>query len=302
MRILITGANGLLGQALVRWLASNVYCDVLATGLDASPRQAAAVSYGYASMDICNAQDVRLIMEDFEPQWVINCAAFTKVDRCEMEREHCWQINAQGVEHLANACRGVGARLLQVSTDFVFDGTQEMYQENDRPNPLSFYGKSKLAGENAARKAGIDQWCVVRTSVIFGAATQRTGEDFVGWVRSRLMSNEPVHVFTDQWRTPTYSYDLAKGIAQIIQCGTSGVYHLTGRDYVTMYDFARAVAEAFSLDGALVQPASQQTIALEAQRPVRSGLIIIKAESEVGYRPMHLNSALLHLKQHQPAT
>jgi len=252
-------------------------------------------------MDICNAQDIRLIIEDFEPQWVINCAAFTQVDLCEQERDRCWQINVQGVEYLANACRRIGARLLQVSTDFVFDGSLEMYQENDRPNPLSFYGKSKLAGENAARKAGIDLWCVVRTSVVFGVAVQRAREDFVGWVRNRLGGNSPILAFTDQWRTPTYSYDLAKGIMQLVQRGATGVFHLTGRDYVTMFNFAQTVAETFSLDRTLVQPASQPMIPMKAQRPVRSGLIIIKAESEVGYRPMRLKSALLHLKQHQPA-
>ena len=297
MRILITGANGLLGQALVGHLASNVYCDVLATGLDAAPRQAAEVSFGYARMDIRDANAVRQIIEDFEPHWVINCAAMTQVDQCEQERELCWDINVQGVEYLAKACRSVGARLLQVSTDFVFDGTSDMYQENDRPNPVSFYGRSKLASENAARTVGIDQWCIIRTSVVYGLAADRSRDDFVGWVRRKLSSHEPIDVFTDQWRTPTYSYDLARGIGHLIHKASSGVFNLTGRDYVSMHAFAQAIADEFSLDRSLVRPITMTEKPQVAQRPERSGLIILKAETEIGYRPMNLQTALQSLRQ-----
>lgn len=300
MRILITGANGLLGQALVRRLASNMYSDVLATGLDKAPRQAADVSFGYARMDICDLNHVRQVIEDFEPHWVINCAALTQVDRCQEDRSLCWQINVGGVENLARACHATGARLLQVSTDFVFDGTEELYQENDRPNPISFYGRSKLAGENVAREAGIDQWSVVRTSVVYGAATGLLRKDFVGWVRSKLSAQEHIDVFTDQWRTPTYSFDLAKGIDNLIHKGGSGVYNLTGRDYVTMYSFAQTIAEVFSLDRSLLRPVTKSAINQVAPRPDRSGLIILKAETEIGYRPMNLEATLQHLKRHLP--
>ena len=296
-RILITGANGLLGQALVERLAANVYCDVLATGLDPAPRQAAGVSFGYARLDICDAQDARRVIEDFAPHWVINCAALTQVDQCQKDRELCWRINVEGVDSLARICRTFGAQLLQISTDFVFEGTQDMYSESDRPKPLSFYGRSKLAGENAAREAGVDQWAVVRTSVVYGTAVGRPGADFVEWVLGRLVADEPINVFTDQWRTPTYSYDLAAGIEGLIHKGVSGVYNLTGRDYVTMFSFAQTIAEVFEFDTGLVLPASGSTLVQLAPRPKRSGLVILKAETEIGYRPMGLRDALLHLKQ-----
>ena len=296
-RILITGANGLLGQELVQQLASNNYCDVLATGLDTHSRQIADVSFSYTPMDICNAEDSRHLIEDFAPDWVINCAALTQVDRCQKEQEHCWHINVQGVENLARACHAIGARLIQISTDFIFDGALNLYQETARPNPINFYGRSKLAGENAARKVGIDKWAIVRTSVIYGAGVNLTRKDFVGWVRHNLEASRSINVFTDQWRTPTYSYDLAKGIDQLIRLKKSGVYNISGRDYMSMYTFAQAIADVFCLDQSLIRSATQATFKQDAPRPSQSGLLTLKAETEIGYYPLNIREALCHLKQ-----
>ncbi len=296
-RILVTGANGLLGQELVRQLSADVTYDVLATGLNTEPRQSADVSFGYVRMDICDIEAVRRIIEDFAPHSVINCAAMTQVDRCEDERDECWRINAHGVKTLARACHSVGSHLIQVSTDFVFDGLQGLYRENDRPNPVNFYGKAKLGGENAAREAGMEKWTIVRTNVVYGLSGGLLRDDFVEWVQSRLEAGQPVQVFTDQWRTPTYSFDLAKGIECLVRYGKGGIYHLSGREYVSMYEFALAIADTFALDKALVQPASATTVRQRAQRPPRTGLIILKAETEIDYRPMSMIAALKHLHQ-----
>ena len=296
-RILITGANGLLGQELVRQLSADVAYDVLATGLNSRPQQVADVSFGYVRMDICDVEAVRRIVEDFAPHCVVNCAAMTQVDRCEEERDQCWRVNARGVRNLARACRSVGSRLVQLSTDFVFDGTQGLYREIDRPSPINFYGKAKLGGENAAREAGMEKWTIVRTNVVYGLSGGTPRSDFVQWIQSCLEAEQSVQVFTDQWRTPTYTFDLAQGIESLVRYGKSGIYHLSGREYVSMYEFALAIADAFALDSTLVQPANAATLRQRAQRPSRTGLVILKAETEINYRPLSMSAALRHLYQ-----
>ena len=255
------------------------------------------MSFGYVRMDICDLEAVRRIIEDFAPHCVVNCAAMTQVDRCEDERDQCWRINARGIRNLARACHSVGSRLIQHSTDFVFDGAQGLYRESDRPNPVNFYGKAKLGGENAAREAGMEEWTIVRTNVVYGLSADSPRYDFVGWVQSRLEAGQPIQIFTDQWRTPTYTFDLAQGIERLVRFGKSGIYHLSGREYVSMYGFALAVADAFALDRTLVQPANAATLRQRAQRPSRTGLVILKAETEIDYRPLSMSAALRHLNQ-----
>ena len=161
-RILVTGANGLLGTELVGLLGRFSEYDVLATGRGETSRSAG--SHGYMPLDITARRDVQHAVRDFQPTVVINCAAMTDVDRCETNREACWKVNVDAVETLAQQCKDTGARLIQLSTDFVFDGLDGPYREDARPNPVNFYGKSKQAAENAVRKAGFDKWAIVRHS------------------------------------------------------------------------------------------------------------------------------------------
>ena len=296
-RVLLTGVNGLLGQALARQLGQRPSGLLLATGHQMESRIQLEPGVRYVCLDIRDAEGVRNLIAEYEPEWVINCAAKTNVDACESERSECWEVNAQGVENLAHGCRNIGARLIQVSTDFVCDGTQGRYTETDRPHPVNFYGKSKLAGENNARTAGGGRWTVVRTGVIYGRATGLPKPDFVGWVRQKLGAGESLCAFTDQWRTPTYTHDIALGISQIVQRRSSGVYHLAGRDYLSMYDFAHEVAAAYGLDALLIQGGLGSESGLQATRPPRTGLVTQKAERELDYRPMSLSQALKHASE-----
>jgi len=161
-RVLITGANGMLGQELVRQMSRMPTYDILATSRQNAPLFEGG-SCGYLPMDISDSKMVSAAFQDFSPDTVINCAAMTQVDACETERDLCWQINAEAVENLGRLCQKTGTHLIQVSTDFIFDGLTGPYKEQDRPNPLSYYGRSKLAGENGARQAGPDQWAIART-------------------------------------------------------------------------------------------------------------------------------------------
>ncbi len=290
-RILITGANGMLGQELVKLMGRKPEYDVLATGRDAEPRFKGG-SCGYTQLDITNAKALERLFDDFEPDVVINCAAMTQVDDCERERERCWQVNAEAVEMLAECCRNHGARLVQISTDFVFDGEDGPYRENARPQPLSYYGRSKLAGENHARAAGMDKWAIVRTVLVYGAPDQGTRGNFVTWVYDKLKAGEAIKVVTDQWRTPTWVVDLADGVERVVRYRKSGVFHISGRELMTVNEFAHRIAESAGLDANLIGKADRNTFTQPAERPAKTGFIILKAETELGYRPHDLDHTI----------
>ena len=293
-RVLITGANGLLGQELVGLMSRYPEYDVLGTGRDTGPRFEGC-SCGYAPLDITNAADVKRVFQDFTPTVVINCAAMTQVDDCEVDRDECWKINSEAVENLAKQCLQSGAHLIQVSTDFVFDGEDGPYRETARPNPLSFYGKSKQASENAARGAGVDKWSVARTVLVYGTGNRLSRPNFALWVIEKLSNGEPIHVVTDQWRTPTYAADLAAGIERIARYEKSGVFHISGRELLSVYEFAEVIAEVFDLDAGLIHPTDGSKFTQTAARPAKSGFIILKAETELGYKPRDIRQALRHL-------
>lgn len=290
-RILVTGANGLLGQALVRVLASHPRYDVLATGRSPVP-QFQDVSCGYVTMDITDASQVRRVVDSFNPTCIVNCAAMTQVDVCEVEREACWRTNVDAVETLARLCRTTGARLIQVSTDFVFDGASGPYHESDRPDPVNFYGKSKLAGENILREAALDRWAIARTILVFGAEPNLSRSNIALWVAGELSAGRPIRVVDDQSRSPTYNVDLANGIELIIRFGASGTFHLSGPEQLSVYSFARRIATALALDSSLITPIDSATLSQVAERPPHTGFVLRKAADTLGYAPHDLDAAI----------
>jgi dTDP-4-dehydrorhamnose reductase len=293
-RVLITGANGLLGQALVRRMSRFPEYDMLATARDDEPRLA-EYSGGYAPLDITDPDRIEALFQDFTPNVVINCAAMTDVDRCSEDRDACWAVNADAVADLATACRQVGARLIQVSTDFVFDGADGPYREDARPDPVNYYGRSKLAGENAVREAGLSKWGIVRTVLVYGTGEGLSRSNIVLWIIDKLSRGEPLHMVTDQWRTPTYAEDLAAGIERMVHYEKTGIYHLSGREMVSIHELAHTVADVFDLDASLIHEATSDRFESAAPRPPRTGFIILKAETELGYKPRSLREALRHL-------
>ncbi len=294
-RVLVTGANGLLGQALVRVLGRFPEYDVLATGIQAQPRFRGG-SCGYMALDVNRPDDLKRVFQDFSPDVVVNCAAMTHVDACETERQACWRLNVDAVDLIARLCLSSGARLVQLSSDFVFDGTGGPYREPDRPLPVNFYGKSKLAAENAARGAGIDQWTVVRTALVFGTGEQLARSNVVLWMIDELSRGRSIRVVTDQVRTPTWAPDLAFGIERILRFGKTGTYHVSGSEIVSIHELAVDVARAFDFDEALITPIDSSGLTQAAVRPARTGFIILKAESELGYRPTPLRDALTRIR------
>jgi dTDP-4-dehydrorhamnose reductase len=293
-RVLVTGANGMVGRLFVERLAAIPDYDVLATARQ--PRFAGDASCGYAQLDLTDTHRLVDLVHEFGPQTVVNLGAMTNVDACEEQRDLCWRVNADAVGQMARACRRVGSRMVQVSTDFVFDGLDPLYADGDAPNPVNFYARSKVAAENAVRDAGHEAWCVVRPALVFGARTPSGRGNIVLWVRGELSAGRRVRVFTDQWRTPTYAPDFAEGLERVVRFGKSGVYNMSGREYLSVNAFAHQIAEAFGLDAHLIEAATADDFRQKALRPPRTGLLILKAETEVGYRPGPLADALADLR------
>jgi dTDP-4-dehydrorhamnose reductase len=259
-------------------------------GRPAIPYQAAE----YLQVDLTSRKDVRQLFAGVHPDVVINCAAMTNVDACEAERELAWKINATAVDHLVEAARIHESTIVHVSTDYVFDGHAGPYVEEDRPNPLSYYGKAKLAGENALRSSGISYF-IARTMVLYGYA-QGVKPNFVLWLVQSLEQGKAVRIVDDQFGNPTFVDDLAFGLLRALELGKTGVYHLAGREIVSRMEFALRVAKVFGLDASLISPIKTSALQQPAPRPLKSGLVTLKAEADLDYRPMTIDESLMVLK------
>ncbi|PSQ76097.1 MAG: dTDP-4-dehydrorhamnose reductase [Bacteroidetes bacterium QH_7_62_13] len=289
-RVLITGANGLLGQALVRRLSSTDDHDVLATARDDAPRF--DVPCDYTQLDVTTPDAVETLLTDYDPDVVVNCAAVSDVTECDEDRNRAWAVNARAVRTLAKQCRSVGARLIQLSTDFVFNGKRGPYEEDARPDPVNYYGRTKLAGENALREFDFLDWAVVRTVLLYGTAKDLSRSNVVLWMIDRLSEGKPLRVVDDQWRTPTYVRDLADGIVRLIDRDRTGIYHMSGREMITIHELARTVADVLGFDPSPIEPVSSDYFEDAVDRPPKTGFIILKAETELGYDPRPLREGL----------
>ena len=294
-RVLVTGANGLLGQALVRRLCREREYDVLATARDDAPRFELE-SCGYAPLDVTQPAEITQIFEDFTPNVVVNCAAMSDVAECDEHRSEAWATNARAVKTLAKRCREHRARLVQVSSDFVFNGKRGPYDEEARPDPVNYYGRTKLAGENAVREAGRSNWAIARTVLLYGTGQDLTRSNIVLWIVDQLSDGDPLHIVDDQYRTPTHVEDLADGIERLIRQDETGIYHLSGPDLVSIYELACTVAEVFGLDASLIEPVSSDFFEDDVERPPRTGFVLDKAKADLDYDPRSLEDGLRDLQ------
>jgi dTDP-4-dehydrorhamnose reductase len=293
-RILIVGSNGRLGQSLVKKIMHREKTELMCSSIEEEPL---ITGVEYRKVDITQKHQVKKLVLDFVPDFIINAAAFTNVDKCESERELAWKINVTGVEHLAQYARLVDAHLTHVSTDYVFDGKNGPYSETDQPNPISYYGRTKFASENALAISGA-KYAIVRTNVLFGPS--EFGEpDFVNWVIDSLTSGKKIRIVTDQINNPTFIPDLADGILRIVDLNKDGLYNLAGRELLSRYDFTLRIAEHFALNKKLIEKIKTSDLKQSAPRPLKSGLIILKAETELNYKPLSLKEAFIAMAKAQ---
>ncbi len=292
-RILITGANGLLGQKLIQYYQEVSDVEVIATGVQES--RLGDGDYTYHTMDITSQKEVDEVISKSKPDVIINTAALTQVDQCETDRELCWSLNVTAVGHLIESSQKNGCFLIHLSTDFIFDGEAGPYKEDDVPRPISYYGESKLASERLLEESDI-HYAIVRTQLVYGIVPNLGRSNIILWVKKSLEEAKQIKVVNDQWRTPTLAEDLAKGCALIAEKRAAGVFHISGEELLTPYDMAMATCEFFDLDKSLIEEVDGSTFQQTAKRPPKTGFILNKAKHELGFQPMSFKSGISVLK------
>jgi dTDP-4-dehydrorhamnose reductase len=292
MKILITGANGLLGQAVTNLLKRETDYEIIISSVEAKPFY--YTDNKYYQLDITSRDDLKKFMHEIMPDVIINCAAYTDVDKCETERELCWKLNVDAVKNLIIASRISNAKVIHYSTDYVFDGKNGPYTEDDTPNPISFYGRSKLASENALLSSGID-FAILRTVVLFGMGVN-VKQNFAIWLFNKLKVGERVNIVDDQISNNTMVDDLAYGTLKIIEKNSKGIYNIAGKDIISRIEFALIFCDVFKFDRNLVNRIKTKDLNQPASRPLKSGLITLKAEAELSFNPMSTFEALSLLK------
>lgn len=290
-RILVVGANGLLGQRLISFYVGKQNIELLGSSVE---EKSFLPGTAYIKCDITSREEVKKLIFDFYPDVVINAAGFTNVDQSEKERETAWKINVKGVEYLTEACRTIDAKIIHISTDYIFNGINGPYDENAKVDPLGYYGRTKLASENALR-IGAVTYSVIRTNVLYGVANSRP--DFVRWVINSLADKKQIRVVTDQINNPTFVEDIVQAINKIIELDKYNLYNIGGKDFLNRFEFAVIIADYFNLDKSLILPIVTEELKQPAKRPLKSGLITIKAETELGYKPHSLIEALAVIKK-----
>lgn len=294
MKILVTGSNGLLGQKLVELIASKREHHLIATA-----KSKLVLTFPYVEshlLDITQQEEVENVISKTKPEVVINTAAMTQVDQCETEKEKCWQSNVTSVGYLVEVCKKNKAHLIHISTDFIFDGSHGPLDETEKPNPLSYYGESKLAAEVLIQKNS-DYWTILRTVLVYGVTKDMSRSNIVLWVKKSLEEGKKINVVNDQWRTPTLAEDLAMGCYLAATKKVRGVFNISGSEMMTPYDIAIATAEFFKLDKSLIHQTDSIKFTQPAKRPAKTGFIIDKAKRELGYQPHTFKQGLELLSQ-----
>jgi len=295
-KVLITGSNGLLGQKLVKQLVNHNEFDLIATSRG-NNRIESTKGFTYLSLDITSEEEVKTFFTEHKPDVVINTAAMTNVDACEDDQDACWKINVDAVQFLLNSCEEFSSHLIHLSTDFIFDGENGPYKETDTPNPLSFYAKSKLASEELLEESNYDNWAIARTIIVFGTGDNLSRSNVVLWALGALAKQDDMNVVDDQFRSPTFAEDLAKGCIQIAEHNATGIYHLSGKDIMSILELVHRVAKFLNVSTNKVKPIKTASLGRKAARPPKTGFVLDKAARDIGYNPRSFEEALEELQK-----
>jgi|TARA_B110000263_G_scaffold197919_1_gene176625 dTDP-4-dehydrorhamnose reductase len=290
MVFLITGSNGLLGQKILKNLVDQ-NSKVIATSKGKN-RNKDSNHYTYESLDITNEKEVSQVLNLHQPDVVFNTAAMTNVDLCEDERVLCDKLNVDAVGFLANLCLEIDAHLIHISTDFIFDGEDGPYSEKDIPNPLSYYGKSKYKSEKLLNNH-LCKSSILRTIVLFGVAENLTKSNIVLWVKDQLENLNKINIIDDEFRAPTLAEDLAEACVLVAKKKAFGIFHICGKDLMSIYDMVVVIANFYNFDVRLINRISTKTLNQKAKRPPKTGFILDKAINKLGYNPHSFEECLI---------
>lgn len=291
-RVMIVGGAGLLGRSMAVLFRDETDWDIVI-----ATRSHLVDVNGYERWDSDSRSEWKRVVLDnrWRPDVIVNAAAMTHVDRCEEERELAWKTNVGLVEIITEMCRKIDARLVQISSDYVFDGVDGPYTENDRPNPINYYGKTKLAAENVCLRSGVD-CAIVRTMWLYGVAGQGK-RTFVDWVVESLAKGETIRVVTDEIGNPTLVDDVSYTAVKLIERGVRGVINVAGPDRMSRMAWAEEICRIYGLtpEGRL-QPTTASALGRVAERPLNSGLITTKAASLLEFKGMDVSNGTSTLR------
>jgi dTDP-4-dehydrorhamnose reductase len=282
-KILVTGANGFVGQHLTMVLAKKGY-PVIATGRGVSRLPANDQQVQYYEADISHPFELQQLIEQEKPEIVVHCAAMSQVDECEQRQKEAHSINVEATARLLLDAEEHSRFFIFLSTDFVFDGENGYYKEEDAVNPISWYGHTKLEAEAVVQTSEIP-WAIVRTCLVYGIAPEGGRSTIFSWLKNSLQEGKTIKVVDDQYRTPTYVNDLSAGIVLLIEQRKTGIWHISGEETFTPYGMAMAIAEKGGWDNKLLERVTADTFKQVGKRPAKTGFDITKAKKELGYQP-----------------
>ncbi len=283
-KILITGANGLLGQKLVEQLVQQGKFDVIATGRGTC--RLSGSGFTYQTLDIENEQEVEATIADLNPEVIIHGAAMTHVDECEKHQEACYRANVLATKYLIAAAEKIQSHFIFVSTDFIFSGLdgQNPYTEEAKPDPVNYYGQTKLDGEELLKRSSL-KWAIARTVLVYGLANDLSRSNIILWVKASLEAGKQIQVVDDQVRTPTLAEDFAAGCILMAEQGATGIFNISGSELLTPYQMAMETADYFGLNKELIVRTDSTQFTQPARRPMKTGFVIEKAKNQLDYRP-----------------
>jgi dTDP-4-dehydrorhamnose reductase len=291
-KVIITGSNGLLGQAAVSLFRQHY--EITGCDLAKDADESIPAPHQYVSLDLTDRNRVNDVFTDLKPDVIINTAAYTDVDRCETENEICWSSNVRAVENILEVCTAFSPVFVQISTDYVFNGTSPPYRETDTPKPLGYYGLSKFAAEKAVRSSKLE-YIIARTMILFGTG-KRVRLNFATWVIDQLIKKNRIRVVDDQVGNPTYADDLAEALLRLLKKEEYGLFHIAGNEICNRYEFACKIADIFNLDRNLIDSIKTSELGQKAVRPMNSSFVLEKLENTLDWLPSKLNDALKRLK------
>lgn len=296
-RVLITGSNGLLGQKLIHLLSSRNDLELLACSKGKN-RITKVKNFHYKNLDIANKSALENYIKEILPDVIFNTAAITNVDSCEVEQELCWAVNVNAVENMISCLEQLQGQnvnyqphFIHLSTDFVFDGENGPYSENDEPNPLSYYAKSKFESEKIVIKSQV-KWSIARTIIVYGVAEEMSRTNIVLWAKSALEKGETIKIVDDQFRMPTLAEDLALGCSLIMDKNATGIFHLSGKDFMSVLEMVNRIANYFKLNNQLIQAIKTNTLNQAAKRPPKTGFVLDKSNNKLNYNPRSFEEGL----------
>ena len=295
IKVVITGSNGLLGQSLLNLLLKDkdsyqVY------GFSRGKNRSGREDFNYISIDITEKEELDKKLEQIQPDFIINTAAMTQVDDCETNKQACDILNIDVVKWITSFASKSKTHIIHLSTDFIFDGKKGYYKETDKPNPLSYYGLSKLKSEQVLKDSKIN-FTILRTILVYGKVFDMSRSNIVLWVREMLEKNKEITIVDDQYRMPTYVEDLAMACKIAMDKKALGIYHISSNTLLSVYEIAQQIAETFDLNKNLIKSISTSTLNQKAPRPAKTGFDLSKTNNELRFYPKSFKEDLQIFKE-----